>query len=256
MYKHKPSKAIANKDFIFGIHAIIEAIDAGKQPDKILIQVGISNPLIQQLKQKLKQNDWVYQQVPIEKLNSITTKNHQGAIAFITEIEFENLSNIIARVFENGRHPFILILDRVTDVRNFGAIARTAVCAGVDALVIPSRGAAQINADAVKTSAGALHKLAVCKVNDLKQEIQFLKNSGLQIVACTEKTNQLHFDVAYTQPTAIIMGAEDTGISPEFLKLSDVKVRIPMSGLIDSLNVSVSAAIVMYEAVRQRNTLK
>jgi 23S rRNA (guanosine2251-2'-O)-methyltransferase len=255
MFKQKAQKPIANKDFIFGIHAIIEAIDAGKQPDKILIQAGISNPLIQQLKQKLKQNEWVYQQVPIEKLNSITTKNHQGAVAFITEIEFENLANIIASVFEKGNDPMLLILDRITDVRNFGAIARTAVCAGFDAIVIPSRGAAQVNADAVKTSAGALHKIAICKVNDLKQEIMFLKNSGLQIVACTEKTDQLLFDISYKQPTAIIMGAEDTGISPEFLKLADKKVRIPMTGLIDSLNVSVSAAVVMYEAVRQRKVL-
>lgn len=248
--------ATAHENYIYGLHSIIEALDAGKQPDKIFIQIGVVNPLMHQLKQKLKEMNLVYQNVPVEKLNRLTNKNHQGAVAFISEVEFDQLKNIIPQLFERGEDPFILLLDRITDVRNFGAIARTAASAGVHAIVIPSRGAAQVNADAIQTSAGALHKIAVCRENDLKQTIHFLKESGLRIISCTEKTTVNHYSVSYNQPVAIIMGSEENGISAEYLKLSDERVRIPMTGLVDSLNVSVSAAVVMYEVVRQRDFLK
>ncbi|MEO8146364.1 MAG: 23S rRNA (guanosine(2251)-2'-O)-methyltransferase RlmB [Bacteroidia bacterium] len=243
-------------NYIYGIRSVIEALDAGKEPDKIFIQIGVSNPLMHQLKQKLKELDLVYQHVPAEKLNRITNKNHQGAVAFITEVAFHNIDEIIPQIFEKGEEPLIVILDRITDVRNFGAIARTAACAGVHAIVIPSRGAAQINEDAIKTSAGALHKIPVCREHDLKKTVLMLKESGLKIIACTEKTDQHLYAVSYKQPVAIILGSEENGISGEYLKLSDERVRIPMSGMVDSLNVSVSAAIVLYEAVRQRNSLK
>lgn len=243
-------------NYIYGIRPLIEALDAGKEPDKIFIQTGVSNPLIHQLKHKLKQLSLVYQNVPVEKLNRITTKNHQGVVAFITEVVFQNIDDIIPQIFERGEEPFILLLDRITDVRNFGAIARTAVSAGVHALIIPSRGAAQINEDAVKTSAGALHKIPVCRENDLKKTILMLKDSGLKIIACTEKAKQNVYDVSYKEPVAIILGSEENGLSNEYLKLSDAQVRIPMTGQVDSLNVSVSAAVVMYETVRQRNSLK
>lgn len=245
-----------NSNYIYGIHSILEALDAGKQPDKIFIQNGVSNPLMHQLKQKLKELDFVYQNVPVEKLNRLTQKNHQGAIAFITEIEFQSIDNIIPQIYERGEEPFILLLDRVTDVRNFGAIARTAASAGVHAIVIPSRGAAQLNADAVQTSAGALHKIAVCRENDLKKTIALLKESGLKIISCTEKTDVNVYGVSYKEPLVLILGSEENGISGEYLKMSDERVRIPMTGLVDSLNVSVSAAIVMYEVVRQRAVLK
>ncbi len=243
-------------NFIYGIRSVIEALDAGKEPDKVLIQVGISNPLMQQLKQKLKEHNLIYQHVPAVKLNKITSKNHQGVVAFISEVDFQNTAEIVQQAFEKGEDPLVLILDRVTDVRNFGAIARTAACAGVHAIIVPSRGSAQLNEDAVKTSAGALHKIPVCREHDLKQVIKQLKEAGLKIFACTEKTEKNIYSLTFTEPLAIIMGSEENGISGEYLKLADERVRIPMTGLVDSLNVSVSAAVVLYEAVRQRNSLR
>ncbi len=243
---------LEKNDYIFGVRAVIEAIESGKDIDKILIKSGPKNDLINELFNLVKKYDLPYSSVPIEKINRITQKNHQGVVAFISPIVFENIEEIIPRIFEEGKLPLILILDKITDVRNFGAIARTAECANVNAIIIPAKGAAQINGDAVKTSAGALHHIPICRNMNLKKTIDFLKKSGLQILAATEKADQTYFEVDMTVPTAIIMGAEDEGISYEYLKLSDKKIKIPILEKIESLNVSVAAAVLVYEAVRQR----
>lgn len=240
------------KDFIFGIRAIIETINSGKEIDKLLIQKGLGNDLIKELLKTARDHHVPVSQVPAEKLNRITRKNHQGAIAFLSAVRYASLDNIIDETYQKGKEPFFLILDRVTDVRNFGAIARTAECAGVDGIIIPSRGSAAINSDAMKTSAGALNYIPVCRVENLKSTITFLKDSGIQIVACTEKTDQSIYELNFNQPIAILLGSEEDGISPEYLKLSDFKGKIPMAGQIDSLNVSVSAAVAIFEAIRQR----
>lgn len=240
------------ENLIFGTRAVIEAIHAGKEIDKIIIQKGLSNQLYTELRKAIQDMDIPIQIVPPEKINRITTKNHQGVLAFVSQITYYDVEDLLTSVFEKGKVPLVLILDRVTDVRNFGAVARSAACAGVDFIVIPSRGAAQINADAVKTSAGALNSLKVCRVDNLKNSIEYLKESGLQIIACHEKTSNYHFNADFTKPTAIIMGSEENGISNEYLKRSDMQVKIPMVGNIDSLNVSVATGIILFEAVKQR----
>ena len=234
------------------MRAVIEALEAGKDIEKIFIQKGLSNELYNQLRQTLKDQTVPIQFVPPEKLKRITEKNHQGVIAYLTEINYYQTDALLSAVFEKGKTPLVLILDRVTDVRNFGAIARGAECAGVDFIIIPSRGAAQINGDAIKTSAGALHRLKVCREDNLKVTLEFLKESGLQIVACHEKTDTLIYEADFKRPTAIIMGSEESGISQEYLKRSDQQVKIPMVGKIASLNVSVASGIVLFEAVKQR----
>ncbi len=239
-------------NLIFGTRAVIEAVNAGKEIDKIIIQKGLSNQLYSELRKAIKDLDIPIQIVPPEKINRITSKNHQGVLAFIAQVTYYEVEDLLATVFEKGKTPLVLILDRVTDVRNFGAIARSADCSGVDFIVIPSRGAAQINADAVKTSAGALNRMKVCRVDNLKSTIDYLKEYGLQIVSCHEKTESYYFNSDLTKPTAIIMGSEENGISNEYLKRSDIQVKIPMVGNIASLNVSVAAGIILFEAVRQR----
>ncbi len=240
------------ENLIFGTRAVIEAISAGKEIDKIIIQKGLSNQLYSELRKAIKDLDIPIQIVPPEKINRITPKNHQGVLAFVSQITYYEVEDLLADVFEKGKTPLVLILDRITDVRNFGAIARSADCAGVDFIVIPSRGAAQINADAVKTSAGALNRMKVCRVDNLKNSIEYLKESGLQIIACHEKTTSHHFNADLTKPSAIIMGSEENGISNEYLKRSDMQVKIPMVGNIASLNVSVATGIILFEAVKQR----
>lgn len=238
---------------IFGIRSVIEALNAGKDIDKLLLQKGLNNELFQQLRKALRGKDHIpFQFVPVEKLNRLSDKNHQGVIAYLTEISYANTEELLSQVFERGKVPLVLILDRITDVRNFGAIARSAECAGVDFIIIPTRGAAQINGDAIKTSAGALHRLPVCREDNLKNTLSYLKECGLQIVACHEKTETLIYDCDFTKPTAVIMGSEDNGISGEYIKRSDVEVKIPMPGNIASLNVSVASGIVLFEAVKQR----
>ena len=237
---------------LFGMRPIIEAINAGKELDKIFIQTGLTGELWFELKKLIQKYTIPFQLVPVEKLNRLTSKNHQGIIAYVSLVTYQSVENILPSLFEQGKIPLILVLDRITDVRNFGAIARSAECAGVDAIVIPSRGAAQVNGDAIKTSAGALHQIPVCRSENLKQTLDFLKNSGLQLVACTENANKEYYEANFTLPTAIIMGSEEDGISEEYLKRSDAKVKIPLFGKIESLNVSVATGVVLYEVVRQR----
>jgi 23S rRNA (guanosine2251-2'-O)-methyltransferase len=243
---------LSNENFIFGIRAVIEAIEAGKEIEKLLVQRGISGELFNQLRKALKGTDIFYQIVPPEKINRITNKNHQGVIAFLAEVTYYRAEDLLPKIFEEGRAPLVLILDRVTDVRNFGAIARSAECAGVDMIIIPARGSAQINADAIKTSAGALHRIPVCRENNLKDTIKYLQEYGLQVIACHEKTSELIYKADFSKPSAIIMGSEENGISGEYLKLADRAVKIPMRGSIASLNVSVATGIVLFEAVRQK----
>jgi 23S rRNA (guanosine2251-2'-O)-methyltransferase len=231
---------------------VIEAINSGKEIDKVFIQDHLRNELANELRKLVIDNKIPYQFVPIEKLNRLTQKNHQGVVAYISVVTYYKTDDILPLVFEKGKTPLFLILDRITDVRNFGAIARSAECAGVDAIIIPSRGAAQVNGDAVKTSAGALHKIPVCREDNLKMVIDYLKESGLQVVSCTEKTDDYYYDIDLTQPTVIIMGSEEDGISGEYIKRSDFKAKIPLMGEIGSLNVSVAAGVILYEAVRQR----
>ena len=238
---------------VFGIRAIIETIESGKEIDKLMLQKGLSNDLMKQLVGVARTYGIPINNVPIEKLNRLTKKNHQGAIAFVSAIHYAALDHVISAAYEKGQEPLILILDRITDVRNFGAIARSAECAGVHGIVVPSRGGAAINADAMKTSAGALNYIPVSREDNLKQAIQFLKDSGITIIGCTEKTDDLLYDIDMKRPVAIIMGSEEDGISAEYLKLCDHKMKIPMAGQIDSLNVSVSSALAVYEAVRQRS---
>lgn len=239
-------------DFIFGIRAVIEAIDSGKEIDKILIKKGLNGELFKELFDKIREFQVPFQYVPIEKINRISRKNHQGVLAFISPVTFYDLENFLPSVFEAGKNPLILVLDQVTDVRNFGAIVRTAECASVDAIVIPERGAARINADAVKTSAGALHLVPVCRTKDLKSSITFLKESGLKIVAATEKAPDNYTQASLFGPIALVMGSEEDGIEQQILQMADKQVQIPILGKIESLNVSVAAGLLMYEVIRQR----
>ncbi len=237
---------------VFGIRAVIEAIRSGKEIESLYLQRGIGSGLLNELKGLLNEYGIVAQQVPIEKLNRITPKNHQGVIAIISPIVYQKIENIVPEIFEKGEVPLLLVLDGITDVRNMGAIARTAECAGVHAIIIPAKGSAQINADAIKTSAGALYKIPVCRHDNFMQTIRFLQESGLQLVACTEKTKEDIYSPDYTSPTAIIMGSEEDGIRNELIRIADHLAKIPMFGEIESLNVSVSTGVILYEAIRQR----
>jgi len=241
------------EDYIFGTRAVIEAIKSRKPVERVLIRKGLDNELFHQLFSLIKENDIPFQFVPVEKINRATRKNHQGVLAFISAVEFADIETVVPGLFESGVDPFVLILDQITDVRNFGAIVRTAECAGVHAVVIPEQGMARIGADAVKTSAGAIHTLPICRAANLISTLQFLKNSGMKIVAATEKATQLYTDSSLNMPLAIVVGAEDKGISTSVLKLTDEQLKIPIHGNIESLNVSVAAALMIYEAVRQRN---
>ncbi len=237
---------------IFGTRAIIEGVKAGKDIDKVFLKKGGKNELLTELINRLREQDIPFQFVPEQKLNRITRKNHQGAIAMISPVTFQKVEDIIPQIYEKGEMPFLILLDGVSDVRNFGAIARSAECAGVHAIIIPSKGSAQINADAMKTSAGALHRLPVCRENSLLKTVQFLQNSGIKVVAATEKTQNTLFDSDLNGPVCIVMGAEDTGISNDIIKHADILAQLPINGKIESLNVSVAAGVFMYEALRQR----
>ncbi|MCD6178992.1 MAG: 23S rRNA (guanosine(2251)-2'-O)-methyltransferase RlmB [Bacteroidales bacterium] len=238
---------------IFGIRSLIEAIHEGKEIDKVFIQKGLKGDLYNELYQLVKKRGIPFSLVPIEKINRLTRKNHQGVVAFISSIQYQDIEQLIPMLYEQGKTPFILVLDRITDVRNFGALARTAECAGVDAILIPARGAAAINADAIKTSAGALHKIPVCRARFLQDDLKFLKESGLKIVGVSEKAKKAYYEETYNEPLALMLGSEEDGISDIYLPLLDEFVRIPMTGSIASLNVSVAGGILMFEASKHRH---
>jgi len=240
-------------NFIFGWHPVLEALRSDKTIDKILVEKDFKSEEMTELMQLIKKQSIYVQRVPIEKLNRITRKAHQGVVAFISEIDFVPLENIVAAAFEAGKNPLILILDRITDVRNFGAIVRSAECTGVDGIVVPTRLTAQMGADAVKTSAGALMHMPICRYRSLVGAVNFLKESGLKVVACTEKTEKQIYDLELNVPLAIVMGSEEAGISGEILEIVDEKMSLPMVGKIGSLNVSVATGVALYEVVRQRS---
>lgn len=237
---------------IFGLRPIIEALEAGKTIDKLFVQKGLQGEIFSELRKYITEYEIPTQYVPLEKLNRLTRKNHQGVFAFISPIEFHKIENLLPQIWEQGKTPFLLILDRVSDVRNFGAIARTAECVGVDAIIIPEKGSASVNADAIKTSTGALYNIPVCKENSLRKVFQYLQQSGIQIVSATEKAKDYIYDADYVPPTAIVMGSEEDGISNDLLKISDHIVKLPMVGKTSSLNVSVACGAFLFEAVRQR----
>ena len=230
----------------------MEAIAAEKDIDKVLLQTKTDSQTHNELFQLLREKEIAFQFVPIEKLNRITRKNHQGVVAFITQVAYTPLEEIIAGSYESGRDPFILVLDHISDVRNFGAIARTAECAGMNGIVIPDKGGVSISSDAVKTSSGALMSLPVARVKSLRESVRFIKEAGLTVVAASEKSETILFDADLSGPIAIILGAEDKGVSPGLLELADYSIKIPLYGRIESLNVSVAASILIYETIRQR----
>ena len=235
---------------IFGIRAIIEAINSGKTIEKVYIQKGLSGHLFSELNSLIKKHTISNSYVPVEKLNSLSkNQNHQGVVAKVSEIEFQDLETVIANTKNT---PLYLLLDQITDVRNFGAILRTAECSGVTAVIIPTQGSASLNADAIKTSAGAAFKVPICKVNHLLDAIYILQAEGIQIVSITEKTDDSIYTIDFKRPTALVMGSEHKGISNAILKISDAKGKLPLLGEIESLNVSVACGIALYEVVRQR----
>ena len=238
---------------VFGLHAVAEVLRAGREVERLLIQKGVSNDtVLPELLELARAQRVPVQHVPVEKLNRITRKNHQGAICFVALITYASLDNVIQQTYAAGRDPLLLLLDRITDVRNFGAIARSAEGAGVDALVIPEKGGARVGSDAIKTSAGALTYLPVCREPRLYRTVRTLQAQGIRVVACTEKTDVLIYDVDLRGPLALLVGSEEDGIDPDLLALCDAHGRLPMLGRIGSLNVSVAAGVAAFEAVRQR----
>lgn len=257
MYQGKPFRKPADgpkrTNMIIGFRAIEEAIFAGKEFDKVMLQKGLKGDLHGSVRKLLIENKIPIQQVPEEKLNALSRSNHQGIIGFISPISFGSLEEIIALTFEKGVTPKMIYLDGITDVRNFGAICRTAECLGFNTVIIPEKGAAQVNEDAVKTSAGALFHIPVCRVRSATEAIKILQENGIKMVGCTEKTDQLISEIDLTSPVCIIMGSEDDGIQDDFLKKADELGKIQMEGRTSSMNVSVAAGMIMYELNRQRS---
>ena len=243
-----------NDTTIYGIRAILEALAAGKSIDKVFLQKGLKGDLFSQLEKQIRLNGVNHSYVPIEKLNRLTLNNHQGAVAQIAPVKLYELDDLVTTVLKVKQKPIFLILDQLSDVRNFGAIIRTAECTGVDGIIIPKKGSAPINGDVIKTSAGAVFNIPICKVDHIKDAVFYFQSSDIQIIAATEKTNHLIYEIDLKSACAIIMGSEGKGISPSVLKIADQKAKLPMAGQISSLNVSVACGVFLYEAVRQRHS--
>ena len=244
MHKHD------NKQLIFGLHPVIEAINSGREISKILMRKGLEG----NISSLIREHDIPYQVVPVEKLNRVTRKNHQGLIAFVSPVEFARLEHLVPMLFELGESPFIVACDGITDVRNIGAVARSAECSGAHAILLPSHGTAMISSDAVKSSAGALNHLSVCRTDNLKSTLVFLKNSGLKIIATSEKSDSIYYNCDLTPPVVLLLGGEDSGISPQIKKLADHTVKIPVKGKISSFNVSAAGAVIMCEISKQASS--
>jgi len=243
---------IDKTQYIYGIHAVLEALDAGKDIDKIFVSKTLNDETAREISDHAKMLRVPVQRVPVQKIDRITRRNHQGVLAMMAAVTYYRVEDLVPQLFDDGENPFVVVLDGVTDVRNFGAVARTCECAGVSAIVIPDRESVSVNADAVKTSAGALNYLPVCREHNLVNAVKFLRNSGFKIMGTSDKSQQPYTHADYTGPVAIVLGAEDKGISPEIMKLCDTQVLIPEFGHINSLNVSVAGGIMIYEVVRQR----
>ena len=240
-------------DCVFGLRSVIEAIKAGKQIDRLLIKQGLQGALYHELMTQVKTHNIVYQIVPVERIELVTRKNHQGVLAWLSVIEYQYIANLLPMIYEKGEDPLIIALDGVSDVRNFGAIVRTADCFGAHAIIIPEKGSARITADAVKTSAGALHSFPVCREKSIVRAVEYLKESGLKVICAAETSGEIAYKAQMTGPSVLILGSEDKGISRELKALSDHQISIPMTGTIESLNVSVATGILLYEIVRQRS---
>lgn len=243
---------IDKTQYIYGVHAVLEAFEAGKDIDKILLSKTLNDETAKEISEKARALRVPVQRVPVQKIDRITRKNHQGVLAMMAAVTYYQVEDLVPQLFDVGENPFIVVLDGVTDVRNFGAVARTCECAGVSAIVIPDRESVSVNADAVKTSAGALNYLPVCREHNLVKAVRLLRDSGFKIVGTSDKSQMPYTKGNYTGPVAIVLGAEDKGISPEIMKLCDTQVLIPEFGHINSLNVSVAGGIMIYEVVRQR----
>jgi 23S rRNA (guanosine2251-2'-O)-methyltransferase len=239
-------------NLIYGIRPVIEAINNDKEIEKIILQKGAKGENLKELFHLIRQRNIPFQYVPSERLNRYTRGNHQGVICFTSSVTYQNIFDILPTLYEEGKTPFLLALDRITDVRNMGAITRSAECAGVDAIIVPLKDTAQLNEDAVKTSAGALHKIPICRHDKFREVLIYLKESGIELVACTEKVDDLFYQHSYPNPVCVLIGSEYEGISPQFLSLCDKKVRIPMFGSIESLNVSVATGIMLFEVAKNR----
>lgn len=243
---------LRNTLLVFGLRPVLEALKEGKQLDRLFIQDKLTGPLSAELLSCLRAQRIPYKRVPLQKLNRLTRKNHQGVVAFISPIAFHDLEMLVPGLYEAGENPLLLILDRITDTRNFGALVRTAACAGVHGIIIPEKQHAPITEDAIKTSAGALFKVPIIRHPDLKAAMAYLKAAGIQIAAATAKASITVYDIDWIKPTALLMGSEADGISPAYLKISDERGCLPLLGEIDSLNVSVACGAILYEALRQR----
>ena len=239
---------------LYGLRAILEAIEADKSIDKIFLQKDLRGELFTKLEKKIRKKGLNFSYVPVEKLNRLTTSNHQGAVAQISPISFYDLDALVTAVKETKEHPLFLVLDQLSDVRNFGAIIRTAECTGVDGIIIQKKGSAPINGDTIKTSAGAVFNIPICKVDHIKDALYYFQASDIKIIAATEKTDNSLYITDFTKGCAIVMGSEGKGISPSALKIVDAKAKLPMFGNIASLNVSVACGVFLYEAVRQRQS--
>lgn len=244
-------KKANNPDAIYGIRPVIEAIRSGKVVDKILIKRGLTGELYNELIALARENGVFVQHALPDRFLAFGNRNHQGVVAYLSPVDFQPLEEVVAQLWESGTNPFIVLLDGITDVRNFGAIVRTAECAGVHAIAFPVKGSAKISSDAVKTSAGALHYVPICKVGSLKSTISYLKQSGIKVVAASEKANLSYTQADLKPPIAIVMGSEDVGVSSEIMKLANELISIPIHGKVESLNVSVAAGILIYEAIRE-----
>jgi 23S rRNA (guanosine2251-2'-O)-methyltransferase len=237
---------------IYGIRAIMEAMQAGQEIDKIYLQKGLQGKLAQQLQARARKNGVRISYVPEQRLERFRDRNHQGAVATISPVEFLEYQTLIDKVLSEKEAPLLLLLDGVSDVRNLGAIIRTAACTGVDGVILPASGSAPVTADTIKTSAGAVFNLPMAKAPHIKDAVYYLQACGVQVVAASEKAQDSVFEADLTPATAIIMGSEDRGVSPAVLKTADRTARLPMAGSIASLNVSVACGVFLYEAVRQR----
>lgn len=241
------------EQLVYGVHPVLEALETGKSIEKVMILKGLNADSLHKILPKLKETGTPFQFVPKVKLDKTTGKNHQGIIAMMSPIEFQDLEWLVPSLFESGKNPLILLLDQITDVRNFGAICRSAECAGVDAIVIPDRGAAQINEDAIKTSAGALLRIPVCRSESFSSTLAFLNQSGLKSISCFEGGKEVYYKADLTMPLVLIMGSEEKGIRRNIVEESTHSVKIPMVGKTESLNVSVATSIILFEALRQRS---
>lgn len=238
---------------IYGIRAVIEAINADKPVDKVFIQKGLLGDLSKELESLVRRRGINTSYVPVEKLNRLTKNNHQGVVSTISPIAFYTLEALVENVISHKELPLFLLLDQLSDVRNFGAIIRTAECSGVDGIIIQKKGAASVTSDTIKTSAGAAFNVPIAKVDHLKDAVFYLQASGIKVIAATEKTNTSIYSVSFNEPCAIVMGSEDTGISPSILKAANATAKLPLMGKIGSLNVSVACGVFLYEVVRQRS---